>query len=335
MKNLIILLLLNFSTEAISCTTFVLKDETNIVFGRILDWFSDNGIVVINKQNVKKTSLVFPPDKPISWTSKYGSVSFNQFGKEFPFGGINEKGLVIEIMVVNTSYPKYDNRPAVNELQWVQYQLDTCATIDDVIGTDKLFRISKIDQDLHFLICDKSGNTAVIEFSALGMIVYKGNDLPIPVLENDTYSNSLVSYKNKLDTRFTSANNMIKSYNPSDTASIIDYSFNILDEVTLDSSWSIVYDINNMQIHFKTASNRKVRQIDINSFDFNCNTKSLLYDLKNNKIGKLINTFFVNYSNKLNRKIITNAINSNNILLPKEILDQFYAYSSNCNCKVE
>lgn len=68
-------------------------------------------------------------------------------------------------MVVNTFYPLLDNRPAVNELQWVQFQLDNCSTIDEVIKSDKFIRISKINQDLHFLICDKSGNTAVIEFS--------------------------------------------------------------------------------------------------------------------------------------------------------------------------
>ena len=32
------------------------------------------------------------------WQSKYASVTFNQYGVELPTGGINEKGLVVEIM---------------------------------------------------------------------------------------------------------------------------------------------------------------------------------------------------------------------------------------------
>jgi choloylglycine hydrolase len=32
--------------------------------------------------------------KTISWISKYGSITFNQYGREFPTGGMNEKGLV-------------------------------------------------------------------------------------------------------------------------------------------------------------------------------------------------------------------------------------------------
>ena len=113
----LLLLLLISSTITFGCTTFVLKTNNGLVFGRNLDWVSDNGVIVENKRNVTKTSLVFSPEKPIQWTSKYGSISFNQFGKEFPFGGINEKGLVVEIMLANAAYPLADERPAVNELQ--------------------------------------------------------------------------------------------------------------------------------------------------------------------------------------------------------------------------
>ena len=42
----------------------------------------------------------------ISWTSKFGNVTFNQYGKEFPTGGMNENGLVIELMWLNEArYP--------------------------------------------------------------------------------------------------------------------------------------------------------------------------------------------------------------------------------------
>jgi choloylglycine hydrolase len=155
-----ILLSLKVST-GFSCTTFVLKNDSTLLFGRNLDWVSDDGIAVVNKRNVEKTALVLPPSRPMEWTSKYGSLTFNQFGKEFPFGGINEKGLVVEIMLVKTEYPEADKRAAVNELQWVQYQLDCSKSVEEVIKSDSFLRISKIRQNLHFLICDSAGNTAV------------------------------------------------------------------------------------------------------------------------------------------------------------------------------
>ncbi len=98
---------------------------------------------MINKRNVTKTAAAFPPEKPITWTSKYGNITFNQMGREFPYGGINEAGLVIEQMWLDkTRYPVSDNRYGLSELQWIQYQLDNSATINDVIASDTLVRVS-------------------------------------------------------------------------------------------------------------------------------------------------------------------------------------------------
>ena len=81
----------------------------------------------------------------ISWVSKYGSITFNQYGKEFPTGGMNEKGLVVELMWLDeTRYPEPDQRGVLNVLQWIQYQLDNSQTIDEVIASDKKIRIAVI-----------------------------------------------------------------------------------------------------------------------------------------------------------------------------------------------
>jgi len=39
-----------------SCTTFVLKYQNQLVFGRNLDWVSDVGLIIVNKRNVWKQS---------------------------------------------------------------------------------------------------------------------------------------------------------------------------------------------------------------------------------------------------------------------------------------
>tara|TARA_B100000809_G_scaffold58333_1_gene54773 strand:+ start:4511 stop:5515 length:1005 start_codon:yes stop_codon:yes gene_type:complete len=331
MKKAILLLIILYPLALFSCTTFVLKDANNLVFGRNLDWFSDDGVVVINKRNVTKRSLVFPPEKSVNWTSKFGSVTFNQFGKEFPYGGINEKGLVVEVMVVAGNYPKTDNRPAINESQWVQYQLDNSETIEDVINTDKHLRISKINQSLHYLICDKEGNTAVIEFTKKGMLVYKGADLKHPVLENDRYKRSIERYDSKERCRFLGAANMVAEYANNINIPVIDYSFDILNTVKLDGAWSIVYDIKNMEIHFKTSSNKEVRKIDIESFDFDCQTTRKVYDLMNKNIGE-VSSLFVPYSTKLNEQKLNSAFKSNGIKFPEIVLNHIYGYSATCKC---
>jgi len=319
------------SIPVLSCTTFVLKNDSSLVFGRNLDWVSDNGVIVVNKRNMAKKSLVFAPEKATNWTSKYGSVTFNQFGKEFPFGGINEKGLVVEIMVVAGKYPNFDNRTAINELQWVQYQLDNASTIEEIIASDKHIRISKIDQSLHFLVCDKLGNVAVIEFDENGINVSKASDLPVPVLENETYAKSLQKSINNRKCRFGTVSKMINNYNGQSDSSAISYSFDILNEVALDGSWSIVYDIKNMEIQFKTSSHKTIRKIRVNDFNFSCNRSSLLYDLEKKDQG-YVNLHFINFSSELNKKKFTDGIKTNDIRLPREIFILFYEYYNKSSC---
>ncbi len=122
------------------------------------------------------------------WTSKYGSVTFNQYGCELAHGGMNEVGLVIEAMALyDTIYPKPDSRPFVHRSQWVQSQLDNCKAVEDVINNDLKIRISPIysGPGTHFLISDRTGNCANIEFLNGKMDVYnyiRETNKSIPIL---------------------------------------------------------------------------------------------------------------------------------------------------------
>ena len=80
--------------------------------GSNLDWIVGDGLVIVNKRNVSKTAQL-PPEggegQPASWTSKFGSVTFNLAGLERPFGGMNEAGLVVASMMLETTeYPEPD-----------------------------------------------------------------------------------------------------------------------------------------------------------------------------------------------------------------------------------
>ncbi len=315
-------------TSVRPCTTFVLKTRNGLYFGRNLDWVSDHGLVLVNQRNTAKTSFVFAPEQSIQWTSKYGSVSFNQFGKEFPFGGINEKGLVIEIMISEAEYAEYDDRPVVNELQWVQYQLDNCSTIEEVIATDSKLRIGQAHEGLHYLICDAQGNTAVIEFINGKMVSYKGDDLPVSVLENESYEKSMEGFKNDEKCRFTTAADMVKKYNGSNG---VEYSFEILQEVALSAEWSVVYDITKKQIHFRTITNEKIRIVDMASFDFGCDSSSLSYNIAQDNKGN-INDKFVKLNSGKNTEILKKAMELNMVNLEEEQRNQLLGYFKEARC---
>ena len=162
---------------------------------------------------------------------------------------------------------------ALNELQWVQYQLDNFSNIQQVINSNKTIRISvENDVPIHFLICDKTGAVASIEFLNRKMVHHSGINLPAKVLANDTYSGSLNYLKQFQDfggkkkivdssaskDRFSLAAKICKSYNNKIDNSLVDYSFTILDAVKMNNytKWSIVYDIENLKIYFKSDIGR-------------------------------------------------------------------------------
>lgn len=144
MKRILLFSLLCICFEmTTACTTFLLTKNGQMVFGRNYDWISGSGMVCTNLRGLGKTSMKSEDGPAITWTSKYGSITFNQYGKEFPTGGMNEKGLVVELMWLDgTQYPKEDKRAALSVLQWIQYQLDCSETVEQVIASNEVVSIS-------------------------------------------------------------------------------------------------------------------------------------------------------------------------------------------------
>jgi len=181
------------------CTIFRTenKEEHRFIIGKNYDVPDPCKIMLfINPANENKQALINSPDMPVCWCSKYRSITYNQVCKDFPAGGMNEKGLVIEQATLwNTVYPDRDSRLAIRELQWIQLMLDTCETTEEVINKSKEVRISQETSKLHYFICDASGDTCHIEYILGEGIYHRNNQFPYPVVTNDMYS-TCVDYLN-------------------------------------------------------------------------------------------------------------------------------------------
>jgi len=323
MKKICLLLMIAvlFTIPGNTCTTFFINYKGQLVFGRNYDWITDAGMICTNLRGLSKTSMKTSDGNTTSWIAKYGSITFNQYGKEFPTGGMNEKGLVVELMWLDgTQYPTADDRPALGVLQWIQYQLDNCSDIEEVIASDKLVRIaSKGTTPLHYLVADAKGNAATIEFFEGKMMVHKGEQLPFPVLTNNTYESSVAianntgTLNNSLE-RFRDACKLVNSLQQTNTdLSLTDYSFNILDRVSQGSftKWSIVYDITNKKISFRSNRYRDVKEISFAAFDFACNASAKSWDMNQTGAG-IVSNLFETFTLDLNRRIVEKAFEESN-----------------------
>lgn len=340
MKTRIILFVAVYQLFLISssraCTTFVLKNDSQIVYGRNFDFNIGSGFIVNNQRGILKYAFIGSEKNLMTWESKYGSISFNQFGKEFPYGGMNETGLVIAQMYLSkTIYPDIDNRKVISPLQWIQYQLDVSSTVEEVLASDTIMRISKeVPVGIHFLVCDSEGNTATIEFINGEMVCHMNEKLPIPLLTNNTYKESIsylkqfdvlggtdtVKWNNIYDIEWTNdntlavnkvfvtaANKMIKTQ---DSSNLIKSAFDVLQCVTINNhtKWSTVFDVTNKTIYFKNEHRNEIVTLNIKDFEFDSDKSSKILDIQTATANNTMNQFR-QYTTDINRDYVWKAFN--------------------------
>ena len=273
------------------CTTVLLKNKNSLLVCRNLDASVDlPGYLYINIRGEKRTPLILPIPNchSTSWIVKYGSVTFTAMGRGFSDGGMNEKGLVIEEMSLpDTEFLIDSNHTYLTSPQWIQYQLDNFSTVDEVI--DNLGSILPIGWVWHFFVADKNGNSASIEFKKGKLIINKEKDMPYQCLSNSPYSESVEFYKsldnqnipteltrqsdqdNSLD-RFVLAAQKSNEFDNIKPQESVDFAFDLLSTIAGTKGYakrSIVYDIKNQAVYFRTDSNSAVRKLNFKNIDFN------------------------------------------------------------------
>ncbi|MCP4179802.1 MAG: linear amide C-N hydrolase [bacterium] len=322
-------------TTVEACSSFFLNTKNQRVFAYNLDIPINNlqSHIFINKKDQKKIAYMPWKDKPLQWTSKYGSITFNFIGKDFPFTGMNEKGLCIsETSLYDTEYPAKNSKPVIGTLQWIEYQLDTAATVKEVIENCSKIRISQYTSACEFLVSDREGNSAVIEFLKDKLVVHTGVDLPSPVISNRNYNEALkhlinFNFKSQNSNfaqnyynlymqkeypaigyaRFILATYLIKEYQIGKiNLPIMDYAFFILHQIRQSSKyamtqWSIVYNPIKMTVSYKTKGNYKTRKINFNDFNFN---KNQIIDMYKNftKVKQVAENFSLSKNNEIMAK---------------------------------
>ena len=276
-----------------ACTTFCVRAGDQVLFGRNYDFEIGDGMVMVNAAGAGKKGFL---DGGPSWRSKYGSVTFNQFGRGFPMGGLNQAGVVVELMWLDeTQYPARDSRSPLTVLEWIQYQLDTAASVADVVASDARVRIQG-RTPLHYLVSDRTGGTATIEFLDGKLVAHTGIDIPYTALANDSYarSKSFVEARGRKPAagsgsleRFSRAALALPGVasagstgsSPGGSAAV-DRAFEILADVSQRSTrWSIVYEQSAGVIHWRTDRHQSRRFLRMADVKFDCTGDSLAVDV--------------------------------------------------------
>ena len=333
------------TATAEACTTFCLRDGGRILFGKNYDWNVGDGLLVVNQRGMARTADM-PGDKPASWVSRYGSVTFNQYGRDFPSGGMNEAGLVIELMWLEGSrYPAPDQRPAVDVLQWIQYNLDSHATVAEVLAADQRIRIAG-EVPLHYLVADRKGEVAAVEFLDGRLVARTGESLPVAALANSTYEESeryrqaakkpgAAPQANNSLVRFAYAAERVQAFD-GEKGDAVAYAFETLEHAAQGNytQWSIVYEIDRARLHFQTRDHRPVRTLSLADLDFACGQPVRVLSLDAKVQGDLAR-HLVPYTRQINHDLVRAAASKTPFLAstPAAELERWAAYPEAAECR--
>ncbi len=321
---LVLLLTVSGTTQLFACSTFQFKVGNDLLFGHNLNepGMDVPGIIFINKRGILKHGRSFSeilteegknPSTAL-WISRYGSVTINNFGKDFIDGGINEAGLYIWEMNEEAEYPQNKKLPKIVHMNWMQYVLDNYSTTEEVIKSASEFQID--GWTWHYFISDRYGNSASLEFLKGEVVVHKGETMPVPALFNMTYDREMellkyykgfggqyeIDYKNPEVTRFAKTARMLEEYKGEDPK---DYCLNMLKNITVYETpdWSVLIDAKKGMFYFKTFLNPELKFFSLNQIDFSNNTPCQVLDI-NVKNGGDVFTQFVPFTTKQMKDMI-------------------------------
>ncbi len=312
------------------CTTFLASDGEYIFLGKSYDWHIGSGYLLVNHPNVAKGAL---PTKllqnPAKWVSKYGSITFNQHGRELPLGGMNTQKLVVEVMWLNESeYPAPNGKPDLNELQFIQYMLDTSANVEEAIAQALKVRVVRHGAPVHYMICDASKTCATLEYIKGSLVINYGTAMQTPVLTNDTYSTS----SKELDAFLAKdeKGNINRPLGHGSLARFVRTAFNVrefkcssqeigqvaafsaLDDVKNDvrtdyTKWNIVYDLKSGKIAYRSLARPEIKWVHIDDFTYSCKKPAKMLSMNADAVGH-VSEKFEEYSVGLNLDMIQKSL---------------------------
>ena len=246
-----------------SCSLFAAMDGTASVYGRNFDWTPCPGLLLFTSppDGYSSVSLVDP-----GFLYSDGSkVPFNLEGASLedrvrllvapamPCDGMNDQGLVVGMAAVPDALPPYDRgKRDIHSLGLIREILDHAATLREALAVMDGFNVHMVGGPaIHYLIADRFGHAAVVEFY-LGQRVVLSRDDPWLAATNfllgplePNVEGQCWRY-DRLGERLTAVGGSLD----------VSQAMALLKEVSVTGTqWSAVYDMANCAIHVAMGRN--------------------------------------------------------------------------------
>lgn len=234
-----------------ACSLFaVMGDPEDMFFGRNFDWdfspalllFTDPPDGYASVSMVDIDYLGYGEEKAFGLTDLPLSERSGLLDAPYlPFDGMNEAGLAVGMAAVSPGGMEHDpEKETIDSLLVIREILDRAATVDEAIAILESYNIDwGSGPPLHYLIAEKSGKSALVEFSQGEMAVIPNRD-PWQTATNFLVSETGASAEGscwRYDLILEQLREGNGQLNPGQA-------LNLLGEVAQESTqWSVVYGI--------------------------------------------------------------------------------------------
>ena len=228
---------------------------------------------------------------------------------------MNEAGLTVDLLQLkNAGFPtaRTLDRDSVNVIQWVQYQLDTSANVDEVIKSlDTVYPVPLIAaiERVHFFVTDASGGVVIVEFLGGKPVIRRGPDPTSCALANTDIRRSVKEHSVTDMSRYGRATRSIANVQSTKKANeASEKAFAVLENVSQGklTQWSLLYQPKQRRLTFHTTANHQQRWIDLNDFDLDQGSPTLAIDVHAAQQGNLRDHFHV-MTPEDNTRIVNNS----------------------------
>lgn len=307
-------------SKATACSELMLQYKNHYFLARNFDWPYKYAFIVINPRGVLNKEDHPSQGKSLQWVSKYGSVTINMADgnnhviNQAVLSGINEKGFsASQLWLSESVYPEHPKKPILETGLWVKYFIDNAKTVNEAIRLastvdvePSMFGGEKVT--VHLFIHDAKGGSAVMEYIEGKLVICHGANLPIPVLTNDTYAESVQYIKKYKDfggdlplpggyeseARFVNAADFLKNLPTIENKQqAVAYGFNVLGYISeppgsrWPTVWSFVYDYSDQILYYRDIDNQQIRFIRLNNFNFSKNQPVRILPINNALSGNV------------------------------------------------
>ena len=311
------LLALGMATAEACSRVLWAKEGEPVLVGRNEDWF----------ESLETKLYVFPAgierngrveENPLTWTSKYGSVSAVVYGIAIT-DGMNEKGLNANLLYLAES-EFGDRNPDVAGMSvsiFAQWMLDNFATVNEVVAAlDDVELVpitmrhdtTEVQSPFHYSVADASGDSAVIEVLDGKFVIHHGPEFTV-MTNSPTYDEQLKQAKqyvglggkkplpggSQSNERYARGAYYL-SLLPENPATYGESVANVMSVMRNMSTpwgvsdpgkpnvaptlWRTVSDLTNGRYYFEFTQNPTVAWIDLHKLDLSEGAPIMMFDLK-------------------------------------------------------